>query len=122
MDQENQTGDGQLDAPQTWKAPTRTNITTSIDRNIWELAKQNNISWSEALEFGVRFLFADRSGVDWPECALQEKLHKMVKHRNALLTEVTGLREQVPEIIEDEENLKKEIDQVFGEVKQDDRK
>jgi len=119
METETEERNGLLDAPKTWKAPTRTNITTSIDSKVWEIAKQNNIAWTDALEFGVKFLIADRDGVDYPDCNLQDKLHKMVKHRNALLTEVTGLREQVPEIVEDEENLKKEIDQVFGEVKED---
>ena len=123
MEMEKTEKDGRLDVPSKWKALTRTNITTSIDSNIWEIAKKNNISWTNALEFGIRFLIADKENgmgyIEYPESAMQEKLHKVIKHRNALLTENMGLREQVPEIVEDEEKVKKEIDQVFGEVKKD---
>jgi len=123
METETEKKDGRLDAPKTWKAPTRTNITTSIDSKIWEFAKQNNIAWTDALEFGIRFLIADKDDgmgvLEYPESNLQNKLFKVIKHRNALLTENMGLREQVPEIVEDQENVKKELDQVFGEVKKD---
>lgn len=119
MEIETEKKDGRLDAPKTWKAPKRTNITTSINSKVWEIAKQNNISWNQALEFGIRFLVADRDGIYWPDCNLKEKLHNVVKHRNKLLIENQNLREQVPKIDENKDDLTKVIDSVFGEVKKD---
>jgi len=105
---------GHLDAVGYYKAPTKTNITTSIRMDLWNLAKKEKISWSKALEFGIMFLIADRDGVDWPQCNLLDRFGKTIKHRNALALEVDALRQQVGDIdeIEDQDaDIEKVLEQ-----------
>jgi len=115
-----ETENGDLDKPTTWKGSRKSNVTTSVKSNIWQMAKEENIAWNDALEFGIRFLIADKDGFDYPDCKLQEKLHKVVAHRNALMQEIALLRDPV-EDVEDVEVIKvskeevdKEMDDVFG--------
>ncbi len=119
MENEDQETNGRLDAPAKWKSPTKTNITTSINMDVWNLAKKENIAWCDALEFGVKFLISDKEGFDYPQSNLLEKLHKTVKHRNALALEVDALRQQVAGIDDVDNETKKDLDQVFGGVKED---
>ena len=53
------------------------NITTSIDPNLWQSARDNLISWSEALEFGIKFLVAEKDLGDYPENSLSEKIKRV---------------------------------------------
>jgi len=57
--------------------PAKALISATIDVNILNLAKQNNISRSYALEFGLKFLLADSDLIEeYPKCNLLNKLHK----------------------------------------------
>ena len=97
------------------KKTKRINVTTSVDDQIWEKGKRNKIAWSEALEFGINFLYADKDGFDYPFCKLRDKMHKIIQHRNSLLQEVSALREQIKlQVTEKDEDLDKEIDDVFN--------
>lgn len=112
---------GSLNKPVEWgKAPTRV-TSVAIDFRLHDDAKTNKIALKDALEFGIRFLISDKDGFDYPASNLLEKLHKTVKHRNALIQEVDALRKQIDPI--DEAKTDAEIDEVFnnikGEVKKD---
>jgi len=106
--------DGHLDAPQKWKSPTTKMTSVNINSDLYDLAKQCNLTFKEAMEFGIKFLVTDKEGVDYPSCNLLEKLHKTVKQRNALMLEVDALRQQVDGIEDIQDETKKEIDEVFG--------
>jgi hypothetical protein len=49
----------------------KANVTTSIDIEVHRLAIEKGISWSRALDFGIRFISADADGFDYPDCNLQ---------------------------------------------------
>lgn len=114
--------DGDLNQPQQWGKPLKVNVTTTITDKVWRDAKQHNIAWNDALEFGVLFLISDQDGFDYPSCNLLKKLHKTVEHRNALMQEVEALRKQLPrnEELEDEKDLdpSEEFDKIL-EAKKD---
>ncbi len=62
--------------------PYKTNLSTTIKLDVHKLAKENNISWNVALEFGVLFLLADKDGglsYDYPLCNLKGKLDRTVE-------------------------------------------
>ena len=101
------------------KSPSKTTISTTIGVDIWNLAKREGISWSDALDFGIRFLVADKNEMDWPDdTKLWEKFQKVIKQRNALQMEVNGLREQVEDVTEEE--IEQEADNILNaEVKKD---
>lgn len=85
------------------KSP-RVSVTTSISNECWNLAKENNISWTDALEFGISFLNADRDGFDYPANNLSEKLVKVSKMLNAKSQECEAIRDQM-------DNLENERDE-----------
>lgn len=70
----------------------RTNITTSIDPVVHQLARDNSISWAEALEFGIKFLVAEKDGVDYPDNKLLNRIAKL----QGLIAEVTQSKEEGP--------------------------
>jgi len=109
--------DGEIDAPQQWeKRPTRV-TSVAIDYVLHDEAKRENISLKDATEFGIRFLIADRDGIDYPKCKLQEKLEKVIAHRNSLLhqIELSKTDEDVEEVkVVSKEQIEKEVDEVFG--------
>jgi len=105
-----------LDQPQNWGAKSKTNVTTSIPLDVWKLAKENGIAWNDALEFGVLFKRAEIDGFDYPDSKLQEKLLKIVNHRNALILEVEALRQQVEgvESVEIVSEAKDDVDNILN--------
>lgn len=104
--------DGDLRNPQEWgKAPTKM-TSVNFDAYLWSEAKRQGISLRDALEFGIKFLIADRDGFDYPNCKLQSKLHKVVEQRNALITEVENFKN--PQPVATEEEIAKETDDVFS--------
>jgi len=111
----------EIDKPQTWGIkPTLINLPMDLHKD----AKDNGIVFREALEFGISFLLADKNGCDYPDNKLQEKLYKVIAHRNALLQEIALLRDPV-EDVEDvkvvkvsKKEIDKEVDEVFGGLAQ----
>jgi len=120
METQNETN-GSLDNPAQWRKSLKTNITTTVRQDFWSLAKQYNIAWNDALEFGIHFLVADKDGglgFDYPHNNLQNKLHKMVKNFEAKAQECNALRDQL-EGVDPTEDLKN-LDDVFkAEVTKD---
>ena len=118
MEIQNETN-GDLNKRDEWKrCPTR-QTTVNFSAYLHEDAKTKRIGLKEALEFGIKFLIADQEGFDYPANNLQEKLHKVVKHRNALIQEVDALRKQIDngDIEIDNVETKEEMDKVFDAIK-----
>ena len=112
---------GDIENPQTWGIkPTLINLPMDLHKE----AKDEGIVFREALEFGIKFLIADKDGFDYPDCKLQDKLEKTVAHRNSLLHENSMLREaeevedekDVKDVKVDKEEIEKEMDDVFGRI------
>ena len=70
MDFETEEKDGKLDERQTWKSPTTKMTSVNFDAKLWELAKDNRIALKDAMEFGIKFLVADKDEFDYPDCPL----------------------------------------------------
>lgn len=119
MDIENEK-DGSLNNPVEWgKSPTR-QTTVNFDAHLHNEAKQNKIALKDALEFGIKFLLADKDGWYYPQSNLLEKLHKVIKHRNALIQEVDALRKQLSrdeDEVEEIVDAEAEAEKVFGGLK-----
>jgi hypothetical protein len=67
-------------------------VTTSINNLSWQKAQDNKISWSDALEYGINFLVAEKEGMDYPD--------------NKLLSRIANLQKLLAEKIEELESLK----------------
>jgi len=67
-------------------------------------------------------LNTDKNGVEYPDCKLQDKLHKAVAHRNTLMQENAMLRDPVEDDKDGEvvkvskEEIDAEVDEVFGGI------
>ena len=92
----------------------RVSITTSIGSDSWNLAKENDISWTDALEFGIEFLVADKDPYsnDYPKNNLSNKMQKIIEHRNALLIEIEDLKQGIKPLSVIEQT-QKDIDDVL---------
>jgi len=67
-------------------------ISTTIDAFIYKDAKDYNIAWNDALEFGIKFLIAEKEGIDYPA--------------NKLLSKIANFQKLLAEQIEINESLK----------------
>jgi len=93
------------------------NVTTSIDHEIWQIAKDNGMSWNDALEFGIKFLLADNDEdlkFDYPKNNLSEKLKNATRLLNEKCMEIERLKDPI--------DAEKEADELFGGVIDDDTK
>lgn len=52
-------------------------ISTTVDALLHQSARDNNISWTDALQFGIQFFVADKEGFGYPDNKLSEKIKKM---------------------------------------------
>ena len=68
----------QIQKPYTWKQPNL-QINTTINPELFKLAKENSISWKIALEFGIQFILAERNVLEYPECKLTKKIASLSK-------------------------------------------
>jgi len=104
----------------------RISIAANISYNLHSLAKENNIGWTEALEFGVKIMLADKNLMDYPECNLKHKITSLVNKLTETSSKLIELEDddQTQEIdpklilpeISDEEALN-ELDNLKGENK-----
>ena len=111
-----ETNNADITKPQSWGSKL---TTVNIEMDLHNLCKKNNISLRDAMEFGIGFKLADQTDgmdYDYPITNLQNKLFKIIKHRNALLQEVDALKKQV-DGVEDVEDVKEEMDKVFDAIK-----
>lgn len=101
-------------------------VTTSISNDHWNLAKENNIAWNDALEFGIKFLIAERDGFDYPKNKLSEKLEKTIKMLNAKSQECEAIRDQIDNLEnerdENDDGSDGEIDEMLNAKGGDDGK
>jgi len=74
--------------------PTKT-TSVSVKATLWADAKKNLIYLKDALEFGIKFLLADREGFDYPDCKLKTKLEKTVSLLNKKSQELEELRNSI---------------------------
>lgn len=82
----------------------KTTISTSIDQKTYSLAKVNNISWTDALTFGILFLAAEKTQEDYPDNFLIHKVEKMSEKINDLCSENEQLKRRL-EIKENNETI-----------------
>ena len=87
-------------------------VTTSIDNNLWQKARDNDLSWSDALEFGIRFLSAEKDGIDYPPCKLLGRIANLSQNLSQKCQEIEELKD--PQKFED---AKKEADDLLKDIK-----
>ena len=92
-------------------------VSANVKSKVWALAKDNNVGWSDALEFGILFLVAEKDDgliSPYPDNKVLNKLHKIVKNFQAKSQECEALRDQLEGKIDP--NIDKELNEVFKEV------
>jgi len=71
--------DTNVNDPKTWKQQ-KIRITTTIHPKAWNLCKEHDISFNDALEFGAVFLMAEKfEDQSYPPCDLFDKLKRTIK-------------------------------------------
>jgi len=84
------------------KKTMKTNITTSLDVGIKKIAMEEGIKMNNALEFGIRFLLADKDGglnFDYPDTRLGNKLQSVLNRLTEQLAKVEKLESLKLEIV-----------------------
>jgi len=87
------------------------NVTTSIDHIVWKIAKEKMISWNDALEFGIKFLLAEKDDnfeFEYPQNKLSERLKNTTRLLNEKCMEIERLTDPI--------DAEKEADELFGGV------
>jgi len=87
----------------------KTTISTTIEIALREEAYNRKIPLNDALEFGIKFLLAEKDGVDYPENSLSKKIEKLVENLNNKCSEMEKLEEKLniyTDPLDDEEELK----------------
>lgn len=90
--------DAILNDPKTWASPEYSSskmTSINFDAKLWILAKENQIPLKDALEFGIKFLIADKNEFDYPECNLQKKVSTLGKKLSLKSQECESLRDQM---------------------------
>ena len=91
----------------------KVNITTSINNELWNHAKQNNLAWNDALSFGVEFKLAELGICEYPPTKLSSKVETLVEKLSEVSQELSDLKNDDEDVKEPEE----EADEFFDEVK-----
>lgn len=85
-------------------------VNTTIDPKLWELAKEFNIGWQSALEFGINFKLAERDFLeDYPNNKLSMKIERLICKIEQLSQELEDLKNPEKKKAE----IKEELDNVF---------
>ena len=107
-------GNSKIDEQRSWGKPPTRQTTANINIYLWEEAKRNLINFKEALEFGIKFLIADKEGYNYPASKQTSKIERMAKIIQDLNGEINKLSgdKQVEEV--DPKTIKDEVDKVFG--------
>jgi len=93
----------------------KSNITTTVEEEIWKRAKDHNIGWSDALKFGVLFLVAEREGGDHPNNSLTLKIEKIAKALQDKCEECEILKNKLDGNIPiDKTEIKEEVSEIFN--------
>jgi len=93
-------------------SPTRM-TSVNFDAKLHTLARINNISYRDAIEFGIEFLMSDIKGAGYPPCNLLKKIGRMSDLLNEKCLEIENLRERFKDQLEldKKEEIKKELEQ-----------
>jgi len=55
-------------------------ISSMVDYELWEFAKQHSISWVESLEIGLRIKLKEMGVIsEWPDCSLKRDRDRIAK-------------------------------------------
>jgi hypothetical protein len=68
----------------------KTRVDTSIDSDLWRIAKLNEINWRDALEFGIKFRLAEMNGSEYPSNDLLIKIERLT----GLIKELTDKKDE----------------------------
>ena len=93
-------------------------VSANVKSKVWALAKDNNIGWSDALEFGILMLNAEKHDgleYEYPKSKILDKLHRIARNFQAKAVECEALRDQLEGKIDP--SIDKELNEVFeGEI------
>lgn len=95
---------GTLENKREWKKTPTTMTSVCIDVDLYDELKNLKISLKDAVEFGIKFLIAERDGYDYPANKISEKLEKTIKMLSAKSQECEAIRDQM-------DNLENERDE-----------
>lgn len=84
-----------LNDPLSWQKSGTKLTSVNVNLDLWHSAKQDGISLKKALEFGIKFLLADKIGFDYPESNLSNKIQSITNKLQAKCHECEALREQI---------------------------
>jgi hypothetical protein len=86
-------------------------ISTTIDVEVHKLAQDNKVAWNDALEFGVKFLVAQKEGFDYPENKLLNKIQFLSQKIGELSIENESLKTPAPVV--DQVNAEQEVEDLL---------
>ena len=52
-------------------------VGTTISADLWQLAKQHNVNWSDALKLGVQIQLAEKGVGEYPQTIMKKKFNKI---------------------------------------------
>lgn len=103
------------------KYEMRTQVGANIKSSLWKQAKENNIGWTSALEFGVKFKLAEMGLVDdYPANNLSKKIEKMTGMLQEKCEELEKLPLKInipiqyPTPEPEMKTIEQDMDEVFG--------
>jgi len=95
-----------------------TSVNVAMD--LHNLAKKEGVGLKEAIEFGIKYLIADRSGYEYPSNKQTLKIENMaliIQSLHDRIKELGGKEEEVKINKPDPVEIEDEMDGVFGEIK-----
>lgn len=105
------------------REPTR-QTTVNFSEELWFEAKKNIIPLKDAMEFGIKFILADKESesYDYPACNLIAKLQRISKSLSEISQKYYALKEKYePEEKSEEEvstkSPEEEADEIFENAK-----
>ena len=104
---------GSINKPVGWKKTPTQLTSVNIDADLWREAKRQSIGLKDAMEFGIKFMLADKEGLDYPENNLLSRMQRITKNLNAKYQECEALRDQLEGKIDPD--VDKELNDVFGD-------
>jgi len=109
---------GSINKPAEWKKTPTQLTSVNIDADLWSDAKRKNIGLKDAMEFGIKFMLAEKDGGfehEYPQNNLMIKMQRIAKNFQAKVQECDALRDQLEGKIDP--SIDKELNEVFGEEK-----
>lgn len=70
----------------TLKKEPKITISALVNKRLWDLRKQYGLSWTEALELGLKIMLADLDELEYPSCKLKDQRDRARRELAILLT------------------------------------